>query len=144
MSPELARRLLAVEADAQRLPWAKERAWRVDTHVSVSGPWLEVDLHDLSVTLALDVLHANTDHGPPCVRLITGRGKHTGGQSRLREAVYDAARAAGWRVAAVGPGRLELVRQGSIRPRDRASQLLYFVVALLIVAAVLAGVWKRM
>lgn len=108
--------LRAIEADATRLPWAKERAWRTATHTRMEGPWIVVDLHDLSVPLARRVLQAVEAADVGALRLITGRGRHTGGRSKLRDAVIADARERGWHVTEIGPGRVEIVRDPDRHP----------------------------
>lgn len=104
-----------------------------------------VDLHDLSVGLARDVVARVIGVIPELaagdVVFVTGRGKRSGGVSPLRQAVAadcaEAARERGWRSAPDGPGRVRVV----FAP-DRAAKplgALFWIVVGLAVAAV-AGV----
>lgn len=102
--------LREVERRAAGLPWAKQRRWRVGTHTTWEGGWPVIDLHDLSVKLGIAVLDALEKGDVAAARLVTGGGRHTGGHSKLREAILAEARSRGWRVSPVGRARLEVVR----------------------------------
>lgn len=134
--------LAAVERDARGLPWAKERPWRVASHVVAEGPWLVVDLHDLSVALAVRALEALDAGDVGAARLVTGSGRHTGGRSKLRDAVIAAARERGWRVAPIGPARLEVVRDPARHPVGGGVPIAVWVVVALVAAAILVW-WLR-
>jgi hypothetical protein len=138
----LAAALAAVERDARGLPWAANRPWRVASHVATEGPWLVVDLHDLSVALALRVLGALDAGDVGAARLVTGSGRHTGGRSKLRDAVIAAARERGWRVSPVGPARLEVVRDPARHPFGGGVPLAVWLVLALVLAS-LAVWWLR-
>lgn len=102
--------LREIERRAGGLPWAKERRWKVATHTTWEGGWPVIDLHDLSVKLGIAVLDALEEGDVAAVRIVTGSGRHTGGHSKLRQAIEQEARERGWRVSPVGRARLELVR----------------------------------
>lgn len=81
-----------------------------------------VDLHDLSVRIAVECVHATVDEGGSlqsgAVVFVTGRGRHSiGGKSPLKEAVtqslLDAAQEHGWRLRTGAPGRLVLIMDES-------------------------------
>ena len=129
------------------MPWAKERRWCTTSHVGHQGKRPVIDLHDLSVRLALDVVAileaeaSSLESG--CVILITGRGRHTGGRSVLRDAVL--ARLAknettlGWRTVPEGPGRVR-IEMDDARARASAPGLgaLFWGFIALLVGAILA------
>jgi hypothetical protein len=87
----LRRRLSSFEAAAARLPWSAERPWRTESHLWWEGSLLVVDLHDLSVKLALAVVGASlaTELQTDQICFITGVGKHSRGPSPLRQAVLS-------------------------------------------------------
>jgi hypothetical protein len=130
--------LTAVERDAASLPWARERRWTARTHVRIEGPWLLVDLHDLSVALAIRVLDALETADVPAFRLVTGSGRHTGGRSKLRDAVIREARSRGWSVTPLGPARLEVVRDARRSPTGGPIPWVVWVVLALVVVGLLA------
>ncbi len=98
-----------------------------------------VDLHDLSLRLGVAVVDTLEVLGPELqcgeIRLITGRGRHTGGVSRLRDAVFgalrDVAGRKGWEVRQDGPGRLHLVLDPELVAARRTSPLVWLLVAVL-------------
>ncbi|MFT5583642.1 MAG: hypothetical protein ACI9VR_001222 [Cognaticolwellia sp.] len=103
---------------ARTLAWNDERPWRPDTHVWGESGTPTVDLHDLSVRIAVECVQATVDQvgilESGAVVFVTGRGSHSiGGQSPLKEAVtqtlLDAAQDNDWRLRSGAPGRLVLV-----------------------------------
>ncbi len=130
--------LEAVERRATSLPWSARRPWRCTTHLGVAGGLPTVDLHDLSVPLALDAVERIVALDLNCggVVLITGRGRHTGGRSRLRDAVLSRLHQRGIPATPRGPGRVEVVldprRLHAARPG--MGLLFWALVALLVVA----------
>jgi len=127
-----------LEAPASKLPWAGDRPWRTETHTWEEAGLAVVDLHDLSVRLALRVVEALDDDELLAVCLITGRGKHVGGHSRLRRSVTEALRELaerrGWATWSRGPGRLMVAVDAAQVPTEGPSVLLVLVGALLLVA----------
>ena len=90
----LTERLGPIEEAAKGMPWAKERCWTTSTHLWRERGLLTVDLHDLSVALAVRVAEAIEEGGRHgdlvAVKLITGRGRHNPeGRSPLRAAVAE-------------------------------------------------------
>lgn len=144
----LAAALGPIAERSRDLPWAKERAWTPRTHLGTAGGLPAIDLHDLSVRLALETLETACRAQPSTggVVLITGRGRHSGGRSRLREAVrsqLEGLQESGELVFHTpAPGRFEVVFD---RERVRASRpgmgLLFWLFAALLMLAVLATLW---
>jgi len=107
-----------------------------------------LDLHDLSVRLALDAvdLALGTDLQTGGLVLITGRGKHSGGRSTLRDAVLAEldlrAKRGELSFHPTGPGRITIVVDVE---RARASRpglgLLFWLVVALGIAGLLAAVF---
>ncbi|MFT4624860.1 MAG: hypothetical protein ACI8PZ_003523 [Myxococcota bacterium] len=133
----LKERLEGVAARARTLPWADRRPWRPQTHVGWDGDTPALDLHDLNVKLALEAVRVlgDAELDGPEVWVITGRGKHTGGVSRLRQAVGGKLRSVGaergWRVYADSPGRIRVVLDpGRVARRPPSLMLLFVVLAL--------------
>ena len=147
--------LAEVARRSRDLPWGKERPWRPETHVGVEGGIVVVDLHDLSVRLGVmateQVLDTELDGG--AVVFITGRGRHSVGPSRLRQAVLDRlleqAGERGWQVRPQGPGRVLVVTDPERAPATAAGRLpaLFWLVVLLLGGAVVVvlgralGLW---
>lgn len=135
--------LAAVEQRAGSLPWAAERRWRTATHVGRLEGVPAVDLHDLSVALAVRAtdaaLEVELDAGE--VLLVTGRGRGSGGVSPLRDAVRgrcaEIAAGRGWRVVPEGPGRVRVVVDPA-RASRRGMGLLFWLLVALLAAGVLA------
>lgn len=103
---------------ARTLSWNDERPWRPDTHIWGEAGSLTVDLHDLSVRIAVECVQAALDESDSlqsgAVVFVTGRGSHSiGGKSPLKEAVtqtlLDAAQDQGWRLRPGAPGRMVLI-----------------------------------
>jgi DNA-nicking Smr family endonuclease len=137
-----------VEQRAGSLPWARERRWRASTHLGVVGDAVGVDLHDLSVKLALEAVDRVAELAPELgcasVVVVTGRGARAGGVSPLRDAVRArlAERAAehGWRVVPEGAGRVRLVVDPRRAGHGGLGPLFWLVVALL-ACGLLAAAW---
>ncbi len=107
-----------IAARARTLSWNDERPWRPDTHIWGEAGSLTVDLHDLSVRIAVECVEAALSESEAlqsgAVVFVTGRGNHSiGGKSPLKEAVtqtlLDAAQDQGWRLRPGAPGRLVLI-----------------------------------
>ena len=140
-----------VEAEARRLPWAAERLWTVGSHLGTSNGLPLLDFHALSVRLALNALEVacDTDLATGGVVVITGRGRHTGGHSKLRTAVMawlDERQESGdlaWRV--LDPGRLEVVfDQERVRGARPGMGVLFWLFVALLLLAIAAVVLNRL
>jgi hypothetical protein len=115
-----------IEQEAKSLPWANDRGWRAASHVWIEHGAPTIDLHDLNVKLANQVVDAVVEVAPACESggfvFVTGRGTHSlGGRSALGESVAATldrhARAEGWEWRPGRAGRLVLV----IDPRRAAT-----------------------
>lgn len=138
--------LKGVQSKAAKLPWAKERAWRVKTHLRLGGHGLiELDLHDLSVPLALEAVGLLIEAAPEtgAAVLITGRGKHSGGVTRLRDAVQADLEARGLPCVPRGPGRLQVTWDAAAAGRSATGGgLLLWFVGLAGLAGAAATLWR--
>jgi len=146
--------LADVQQRATRLPWAKERPWKTSEQVRQVEGVPTVDLHGLSISLGQQATEAALAALPSldaaAVMFITGRGRHTGGISRLKETVnrqvLAAARENGWTASPRGPGRMLVVADPSKAPSAASGRLPvgFWLVVLLIVAAIAAVIYNRM
>jgi hypothetical protein len=119
MSDDLTRLRTVLAPIAERardLPWSDKRPWKPHTHVWLEGSLPVVDLHDLSVKLGRDavrIVAETPELEAGAAALVTGRGNHTGGRSRLRDAVAGTLGALrqeqGLQSRPSGPGRFVLV-----------------------------------
>lgn len=107
-----------VERDARRLMWAKERPWKVGSHVWGEDFMPVVDLHDLSVNLGKKTVDRITNAAPNlksgAVSFITGQGKNAIGPGQMKPAIASALRSAcernpRWSFRPDGPGRYVLI-----------------------------------
>ncbi len=96
-----------------------------------------LDLHDLNIKWGLRALEVLDEVALESgeLRVVTGRGRHTGGVSRLRQAVSGKlgalAEQRGWRVYPDGPGALRVVLDASrVARRPPSLMMVFFVVAL--------------
>lgn len=116
---------------AANLPWALQRKWEFDSHLWFeSDGTLVVDLHDLSVPLArqvvtkilktirVDVVHT--------VCLITGQGKHSEDGPKILPVIIEISRRysekKGWAIHSQ-PGRVYVVLDPSKAPPAVTNQL---------------------
>jgi len=136
---------------AEHLPWAGERAWTPRTHLGATRGLPVIDLHDLSVRLALDTLESaiELDLSTGGLVLITGRGNHTGGRSKLRDAVMHALRERAESGQLVfhplGPGRVEVVLDSERRSRARPGMgLLFWLFVALIALAIASSLYPML
>ena len=135
-----------IEEAARSLSWNAERPWTQQSHTWTEQGVPFVDLHDLSIGLALEAVDIAAHMDLPCVGFITGRGRHNvDGRSRLREAVHDRldelCAEHGWTFRGLGPGRCVLVRDASRSPTYATGALPWWIkliLALLVAAALLA------
>ena len=144
----LVKALAPVKTQAARLPWAKERRWTPKTHLGRANGLPVIDLHDLSVRLALEVIAIaqGLSLSTGGYILITGRGRHTGGHSKLRKAVLadleERVDAEGLTFKPLDPGRIEVVcsaeRVKSARP---GMGLLFWLFVALLIAGILASIF---
>lgn len=139
----------SIEDRAAGLPWAAERPWRRATHLGWDGGLPAVDLHDLSVRLALEVVRQLLEHPPPQGGwvVITGRGRHTGGRSRLRDAVEarlaEEAAAGALRFYPQGPGRFTVVYdEEAVRAARPGMGLLFWLFVALLLAGLALSIWN--
>lgn len=137
--------LAEVEQQARELPWAKERPWRAAEQVRYVESVPTVDLHGLSVRLGELAASSVLDEVPRldarAAMFITGRGRHTGGISPLKETVnrlaVATAREKGWAASPRGPGRMLVVADAKRAPSAASGRLP--IGFWLVVALVLAG-----
>lgn len=117
---------------ARTLDWNDERPWRPDTHIWGEAGSPTVDLHDLSVRIAVECVELTLgqveDLQAGAVVFVTGRGSHSiGGKSPLKQAVtetlMDAAAEQGWRLRPGSPGRLVLVTDESAASAQASGRL---------------------
>jgi hypothetical protein len=83
--------LSPIENMALNLPWADERSWTTSSHVRISRGTLTVDLHDLNLKLAKEILEhiISSREWIGRVRIITGRGLHSATAPKIRPMVID-------------------------------------------------------
>ena len=117
--------LAGVEEEAKALPWANDRRWGTASHVWTEQGAPTIDLHDLNVKLANQVVDAVVDVAASCASggfvFVTGRGTHSlGGRSDLADSVASAldrhARARGWAWHPSRAGRMVLVTDPTRAP----------------------------
>lgn len=144
-------RLASVETRSRDLPWAGDRPWSVRTHLGESNGLPLIDLHDLSVALALAVVDVCVEHPPSegGVVLITGRGKHTGGRSKLRDAVQGRLSPlqedGDLRFSPVGPGRFEVVFDPeAVRKARPGLGVLFWLFVALLALGIAAAIYNRL
>lgn len=139
--------LAGVEEEAKSLPWANDRGWRAASHVWIEHGAPTIDLHDLNVKLANQVVDAVVEVAPSCESggfvFVTGRGTHSlGGRSDLADSVASAldrhARAMAWAWHPSRAGRLVLVtdpaRAPTVATGDLPIPIVVGVVAFLLSA----------
>lgn len=143
----LSEALAPVEVAARSLPWSAQDPWRCTSHLGVSGGRPLIDLHGLSVRLALQVVACvvDTPVRTGAVVLITGRGNHTGGRSKLRDAVLNDLRERGLPFSPRGPGRVEVILDaGRARRSSPGLGLLFWLMVALLILAVIATIVNRL
>lgn len=110
-----------------------------------------LDFHSLSVRLALRAMEVvrEADLATGGLVVITGRGRHTGGHSKLRAAVIDwldahqATAVLTW--SPIDPGRLEVVFDAErVRSARPGMGLLFWLFVLLLLLAIGAVVLDRL
>ena len=127
----LSEALSHIEPKADKLPWAKERPWRTETHIWQESRVPTIDLHDLGPALAREVVAALAEEGEGiaagAVCLITGRGRHSVGRAVLPQvvgdALHDIAQTHGWRVRQGAAGRIILITNELAAPRAATGAL---------------------
>ena len=141
--------LQRIERDARKLPWAKERAWKTDTHVWVEDGLPVVDLHDLSVKLGRKATERviKLSLGAGAVSFVTGQGKNSIGPPQLKGAVGSILMKAskandGWSFRPDGPGRYVLITDPDKAPRVAQTSLPggFWILLVLFAAALLFAV----
>lgn len=122
--------LSRIERDAKKLPWAKERRWKADTHVWGEDGLPVVDLHDLSVALGRKVTERviKLTIGTGAVSFVTGQGKNSVGPPQMKGAVSSILMKAvdkneGWSFRPDGPGRYVLIIDPDKAPRVAQTSL---------------------
>ena len=118
--------LWEIPRKAQRLPWGDIRRWTFKTHL-----WIEqeddkilvvIDLHDLNVKIARDVVYQSikkmsTLVGAIC--FITGKGNHSAGGPKILPMAIDISQNQadknGWRVQSQ-PGKVFVIYDESKAP----------------------------
>jgi hypothetical protein len=133
------------EDQARSLPWAADRRWGVGTHVWIEHGAPTIDLHDLNVKLANEVVETVLEVAPSCASggfvFVTGRGLHSpGGRSDLQESVGStldrASRERGWAWHPSRAGRLVLVTDPRRAPSIATGEL---PIAVIVGTAVFLG-----
>ena len=136
--------LADVERAASGLLWAKERPWRVSTHVFEEHGVVVIDLHDLNAALSKTVLACLQDLGPSLqgggVIFVTGRGRHSVGLPVLRRIVSGTLvrleRDRGWRQRDLGAGRVLMVVDEDRIPARFRGHMPLWIPAFFVVFAV--------
>lgn len=135
----LARNLGPVETQAASLPWSAQSPWHCTTHLGISDGLPLIDLHGLSVRLGLEVVEIvlAADLATGGVLLVTGRGRHSGGRSRLREAVIGKLEDNEVPFVLPSPGRVRVVLDETRYRRSRPGMgLLFWLFVVLLLLAV--------
>ncbi len=115
---------------AKQLPWADRDCWTFKTHLWIDDNVLFVDLHDLSVPLARQVvqksLKAKIAKHVAAVCLITGQGKNSADGPKILPVAMDIAQTQankrGWKVH-TQPGRVYVVCDPEHAPVAVTNQL---------------------
>ena len=83
--------LMSIEDTASNLPWSNERPWTTASHVRVDRGTLTVDLHDLDVPLAQNVVERiiESREWVGRIRIVTGRGLNSKGAPKIRPVVIE-------------------------------------------------------
>ena len=83
--------LFPIEEKATKLLWSPIRTWKLTTHVRSEGIGTTVDLHDLDVKTGKDVLEILIAVRKKIgrIRLVTGRGKHSSKEAKMRPAILE-------------------------------------------------------
>ncbi len=131
-----------IEEAARSLEWNDKRPWTQQSHTWTEQGVPFVDLHDLSIRLAVEAVDIAAEMDLPSVGFITGRGRHTiDGRSRLRDAVHERltelCEEEGWSYRILGPGRCVLVKDPSRAPTYATGALPWWIKLILVLMAVL-------
>lgn len=80
-----------IEEKATRFLWSPVRTWNVNTHIRSEGIGTTVDLHDLDVKTGKEVLEIliAVRNKVGRIRLVTGRGKHSSNEAKMRPAILE-------------------------------------------------------
>ncbi len=83
--------LQPLEHQAAQLPWASEKVWTTASHVRVDRGTLTVDMHELDLELARQVLEKiiASREWIGRVRIVTGRGLHSKTLPKIRPMVIE-------------------------------------------------------
>jgi hypothetical protein len=139
--------LVRFEREARALPWADKRRWTSSSHVWAESGVATVDLHDLNVKLANQVVEATLDVATSCdggaIVFVTGRGTHSmGGGSDLQDSVTSlldrSCRNRGWTYHPARAGRYVIVMDPAKAPAIARSELPIGVIAGVVIFLLLA------
>ncbi len=83
--------LQPLEHQAAQLPWASEKVWTTASHVRVDRGTLTVDMHELDLEMARQVLEKviASREWIGRVRIVTGRGLHSKTLPKIRPMVIE-------------------------------------------------------
>jgi hypothetical protein len=120
-----------IEDKASRLPWANLRCWKFDTHLWVEQSMLVIDLHELNVKLAKQVIKKTsqiaTSMEYACICFVTGQGNKSQGKAKIRpmaiEVVGEVALKKGWKLTSGTQGRLTIILDEERAPAVVTSKL---------------------
>jgi len=122
--------LSPIEAGAKQQDWDAQRPWRTATHVGWAQGVPIVDLHDLKVKLAKQVVRTAVDLGERgalssgAVIFVTGRGRHSlRHDAPVKQAVHGmlahrCGERAGWSLRQPSAGRVVWVYDRDRAPRS--------------------------
>lgn len=142
------RALLApVERAAREQPWAKDRPWRVSTHVAWDGAMPLVDLHDLKAALAREAVRLVLSDPPEAgaVVFVHGRGRHTVGPGGVlrdvvaKELQHACRQTPSWSFRPMGPARWVWISDWKRAPSSVTGGNTGWTWLLLVLAAILIG-----
>ena len=120
-----------IEDKASRLPWSNLRRWTFETHLWVEQSMLVIDLHELNVKLAKQVIRKTcqiaTSMDYACICFVTGQGNKSEGKAKIRpmaiEVVGEIALKKGWKITSGTQGRLAIILDEERAPAVVTSKL---------------------
>jgi hypothetical protein len=123
--------LWEMERKAEKMPWANRRKWTFSTHLWEESEMLVVDLHDLNVKLAKEVIRKTLRVAPTldfaCICFVTGKGNKSDGKEKIRPMAIDVAgeisQKKGWRLSSGTQGRLSVIIDEDRAPAVVTSKL---------------------
>ena len=106
-----------MEEKASRLPWANVRQWKFQTHMWEEGSMLVLDLHDLNVKLAKEVIKKTCQIASSmeyaCICFVTGQGNKSEDKAKIRpmaiEVLGEISQRKGWRISSGTQGRVTII-----------------------------------